>query len=111
MLTPPEAARIQKQLRGQDNNLPFIFNALGDSGRFKIFQILTSHKDVCVSDVANILDISVSAASQQLRILELVGLVKRVRMGQMICYELKTANLAVRLVIRLIAAWQKSKPS
>lgn len=107
MLTPSEIANIQKQLRGQANNLPFIFNALGDSSRFKIFQILMGHKDVCVSDIANILDITVSAASQQLRILELVGLVKRARMGQMICYELKKENLPVRLAVKLIQAYKK----
>lgn len=108
MLIPAETARIQKQLCGQENNLPFIFNALGDSGRFKIFQILRSHKGICVSDVANILDISVSAASQQLRILELVGLVRRVRVGQMICYELKKENLLVKLVIKLIQAYKNN---
>lgn len=111
MLKPAQAAAIKKTLRREDGDLPFVFNALGDSSRFRIFKIVRDWRDICVSDVADILDISVSAASQQLRILELVGLVKRVRMGQMICYKLKKTNVVVRLIIRLIAAWQKSKQS
>jgi 5-enolpyruvylshikimate-3-phosphate synthase len=42
-----------------------------------------------VTDVANIFDVTISAASQQLRVLEMLGPVRKTRTGQMVCYEPK----------------------
>ncbi len=74
---------------------------LGDKTRFKIFKILTEDRDFCVSEIAAKLDVSVSAVSQHFRSFELLGLVKKERMGQKICYGLKSDDSFVKILISL----------
>ena len=61
---------------------------LGDSTRFKIFKLLASKEELCVSEMATRLHISPSAVSQHFRNFEMLGLVEKERMGQKICYVL-----------------------
>lgn len=102
MLTKEQLTKIKKGLSNEKNRMPAVLNALGDPGRFRIFRLLMEHHDICVTDVANIFDITVSAASQQLRILEMLELVEKMKMGQMVCYELKKNNLIVKQLIKFI---------
>ncbi len=88
-------------------NASKVFSAIGDPTRYKIFRILMKRKDICVSEIAKILKISVPAASQQLRILESVGLIRRERMGQMICYEVNVKNNLVKEISKLIKKVEK----
>ena len=80
-----------------------IFNVLGDPSRFRILELLAKKKDFCVSEIASALKISVPAASQQFRILEMAGLVERKRMGQRICYKVKRNDSIVRSILKLIS--------
>lgn len=59
-----------------------------DPTRIKILLLLKMHKELCLSDLAKILGITVSAISYQMRILERVQLVKKVKMGKIICHSL-----------------------
>lgn len=102
MLTAGQIKKIQKELGRGDSRAPAILNALGDPGRFKIFRILMKYRNVCVTDVAAILRISVPAASQQLRILEMTGLVQKERKKRMVCYRVHTKNAFVRLLNKCI---------
>lgn len=102
MLTKEHINKIRKEISEEKNRLPMILNALGDPGRFRIFKLLMEYHDICVTDIANIFDITVSAASQQLRVLEMLELVKKTRMGQMICYELKKDNPTVKQLVQLL---------
>lgn len=103
MLPQTKVTKIQKTIEKAENEqLPLVFDALGDRSRFRIFTLLASHKDVCVTDIANILGISVPAASQQLKILEISGLVKRRRAGQTICYDVKEENPIVKPILKLL---------
>lgn len=102
MLPKAKLIKIKKGVTRVDEKLPVMFNALSDVGRFRIFKLLRSYKGLCVSDVADILDVSTPAASQQLRIMELSGLIRRERVGQMICYELRKDDPIVRSLIRLV---------
>jgi DNA-binding transcriptional ArsR family regulator len=79
-----------------------VLGALGDPGRFRIFTLLMVRNDICVTDVAKIFRITVSAACQQLRVLELSGLVKKTRMGQMVCYEVKREHPTVKRFIQFL---------
>lgn len=56
--------------------------------RLKIIYLLKSHQELCPTDLAQILNISISAISHQLSLLERTNLVKKLRMGKMICYTL-----------------------
>ena len=103
MLTGTQIEKIRNRLKENYNErLPAIFNALGDPCRLCIFQLLLLQKEVCVTDVANICKISVSAASQQLKILELTGIVAKERQGQMVCYALKEKDPVLRTLIRMM---------
>jgi len=102
MLTQKQASELKPTLNEQDERLQTIFNALGDHGRFCIFKILLERREVCVTDIANICNVSVPAASQQLRVLELSNLVIKKRMGQMICYEVRAEEPLIKSLIPLI---------
>lgn len=102
MLTKEQVNKIKKDISHDINRLSIILGALGDPGKFRIFKLLMEHHDVCVTDVANIFDITVSAASQQLRVLEMLELVEKMRMGQMVCYELKKDSPIIKQLIQLL---------
>ena len=101
MLSEVQIVKIKKTVDKKDTKLPMVFNALSDPGRFHIFKFLMKYHDVCVTDIANVFEISVPAASQQLRILEITGLIRKERMGQMICYTIKDDDQVVKSLIKL----------
>jgi DNA-binding transcriptional ArsR family regulator len=76
----------------QDERLVKFMNILGDNTRFKMFKILLDKKELCVSDIAEELNVSVSAVSQHFRIFELARIVKKERNGQKICHKLNEDN-------------------
>ncbi len=63
------------------------FKVLGDSTRMKIISILTE-TELCVCDLAYVLDMKQSAVSHQLRVLKNARLVKWRRDGKVIYYTL-----------------------
>jgi len=108
MLTKKNLNKIKKELANQKNQLPYFFDVLADEGRFRIFKLLMKYKGLCVSDIANILEITASAACQQLRILERMAFIKRTRMGQKVCYELNKQDLIIKNLINLIKKVDKN---
>lgn len=83
------------KLNQSDEQLVGVMQALSDKTRFKMFKLMLERRDLCVSQIAEVLNISVPAVSQHFRIFELVGLVGKRRYGQRICYELKEDNRLV----------------
>lgn len=109
MLTAEQATKIRKGFRRKGERLPLVFGALSDPRRFQIFRLLLRRCNICVTDVAAVFGISVSAASQQLRILERTGLVRRERHGQMTCYEIKGDDPIVKSFIRIFLKGRKKR--
>lgn len=66
--------------------------AIADENRLKIIKLLLT-KNYCVSALANQLNISESAVSQQLKILREAGLVVGEKEGYYVHYKVKTENL------------------
>lgn len=64
-----------------------IFKLLGDTTRVKILQIL-SKRELCVCDIAAVVDMGQSAVSHQLRLLRSARLVKYRREGKLAWYSL-----------------------
>ena len=89
-------------LSDQEERLVNTMHVLGDQNRYKMFKLLVSGKDMCVTEIADTLGVSVPAASQHFRIFELVGLVDKKRHGQKICYGLKTDDPFVIKLINLV---------
>lgn len=79
-----------------------LFAALADTTRLEILNVLTNDSNVCVSALADKLGLSVSAVSQQCKLLELSGLLRRTRQGQRICYQLKLEDPIIRKVLKII---------
>jgi len=73
------------------------FKVLGDATRVRILDVL-SRQELCVGDIANLLGLSESAVSHQLRLLRNARLVRQRRAGQMIFYALDDHH-----VVRLFA--------
>lgn len=94
------------ELTNTEERLTYAMQLLGDKTRFKIFKLLMTGQEMCVTEIATEIGISLSAISQHFRSLELVGLVDKERMGQKICYSLKKDD---RLVSELVNIITKAK--
>lgn len=81
--------------QASENRLIHSLQLLGDKTRFRMFKLLSSNRNLCVSEIASELNISPSAVSQHFRQFELVGLVNKDREGQRICYVLKSDDALV----------------
>lgn len=68
------------------------FKALSDSTRLKIIYIL-SKSELCVCDIANILGMTQSAISHQLRLLRDMKLVKFRKEGKLVIYSLDDSHV------------------
>ncbi|MFH1515058.1 MAG: metalloregulator ArsR/SmtB family transcription factor [bacterium] len=64
------------------------FSILGDKTRVKIVFALSKETELCVCDIANILGLTISATSHQLRKLRDKGVVKFENDGNMVYYSL-----------------------
>lgn len=82
-----EEARKFDLLPQITEGLVTLFKALSDAGRLRILHALT-RQEMCVCDLAALLDVSESAVSHQLRLLRNVGLVANRREGTVLYYRL-----------------------
>lgn len=69
-----------------------LFKVFGDSTRIKILYVLLE-SDMCVCDLAQILNMTQSAISHQLRILKQSKLVKNRREGKTVIYSLADGHV------------------
>ncbi|KRN32074.1 metalloregulator ArsR/SmtB family transcription factor [Liquorilactobacillus mali] len=69
-----------------------LFKAFGDQTRYKILSLL-SNKNLTVNEIADEIGITQSAISHQLKLLRQTGLVKGIRDGQKINYELSDQHI------------------
>ena len=90
--------RIQKRLPSQERlyDLAELYKVFGDSTRIKILYVLFE-AEMCVCDIAQVLGMTQSAISHQLRVLKQSKLVKCRREGKTVFYAL--ADEHVRTII------------
>lgn len=103
MLNATEIKRLKSLLTKEDDRLPIIFNALSDPKRCLIFRSFLKQDRLCVSDIAKTLGISMSLASQHLKILEITGLLTREREGRVVYFRPKVSDELVRTIIKAVA--------
>ena len=77
---------------GSATALAETFRVLGDLTRVRILDAL-SGRELCVSDIAALLDVSESAVSHQLRLLRGMRLVRPRRAGRMVFYALDDQHI------------------
>jgi len=82
-LTPPDSSFT---------SLAEFFKAFSDPNRLKIIQAL-SHNELCVCDIAYIVNMSQSAVSHQLRYLKNIDILSCRREGKSIIYSLKDTHI------------------
>ena len=84
------------------NDISDIFKALGDKTRYKLMKLLLERKNICVSELAEEVNISVAGVSQQLKILEQAHLIERCREGQRICYAVDTTSPTNKKLLKIL---------
>lgn len=98
MLSDSKIKNNQEWLEGMSeklkNKADMCF-VVSDLTRVKILFLLKRHEELCVTDFTKILNISMGAVSHQLTLLEKADFVKRVKMGQMVCYSLNWKGLEI----------------
>lgn len=68
------------------------FKVIGDDTRLRILAALRIN-ELCVSDIANVVDMTKSAVSHQLRVLSASGLIKGRREGKNVYYSLDDGHV------------------
>ena len=99
---PAEVARARAQLAPDQTyqDLADLFGALADPTRAKIVATL-ARQELCSCDVAAVAGVSRSAASQHLRLLRTLRLVKSRRAGKLVYYSLDDTHVAALLDVGL----------
>ena len=93
MLTKQQVTKNQNWLKKNNKHIKTesdLCDVLSDPTRVKILLLLKHHDELCVSDIASILNISISAISHQLSLMERSNIVTNQKMGKMVCYMLDT---------------------
>ncbi|OLN33217.1 ArsR/SmtB family transcription factor [Desulfosporosinus metallidurans] len=74
-----------------------IFKALADETRVKIIYALLLEPDLCVCDIAQITEITVSGASHHLRLLKAMGLARSRKEGKLVRYSIHDEHVKIIL--------------
>ncbi|MBS5343165.1 MAG: winged helix-turn-helix transcriptional regulator [Clostridium sp.] len=87
-------AQVQEEMPEEEilYDLAELFKVFGDSTRIKILYVLFQ-SEMCVCDIAQLLNMSQSAISHQLRVLKQAQLVKYRREGKTVFYSLADAHV------------------
>ena len=85
---------VEAQMPGVEtlNDLAELFRIFGDATRIKILYVL-SESEMCVCDIAQLLGMTQSAISHQLRVLKQSKLIKNRRDGKTVFYSLADAHV------------------
>ncbi|MBP1970523.1 DNA-binding transcriptional ArsR family regulator [Virgibacillus natechei] len=93
----------------QVHGVEMIFKALADATRLKIAYALTLERELCVCDVANIIDSTTATASHHLRLLRNMGLAKFRKEGKLVFYSLEDDHVRQLVSIAIIHAQEGEK--
>jgi DNA-binding transcriptional ArsR family regulator len=97
MLTNKQIIKIRKGFNGIGQRV--IFKILGDRNRYRIFEMLAKYPLLSVTEVAEVLEISIPLSSQHLKILVNGGMLDKEKLGQKVFYKLKQNNLIAQAIV------------
>ena len=100
MLTKKQIITIQKAFNGAGQRA--IFKILGDTNRYRIFEMLGEKKKITVSDIAKILKVSVPLTSQHLKILEQAKILRKEKLGRTVYYTIQTKNKIAMSIFKTV---------
>ena len=90
LIPPDEVTRVTE-----------LFRMLGDPTRVQILYALSEAGELCVCDIAAVVDMTETSVSHALRLLRAAGIVRNRRSGRMVYYSLDDAH--VRLLLDVSA--------
>ena len=96
--------QVQTELKDKDfADLLVLSKCLGDSSRVQLLYALATYKEMCVCDLAAILDASMATTSHHLRFLKKNGLTKSYQEGKMVYYSLANEEIVtfIRSALRV----------
>jgi ArsR family transcriptional regulator len=105
VLNKKELTAFNKALGGRESDrLPVVFDALAEPTRCKIARLLINKakRKLSVGDIAEVLGISQSSASQHLKILEVTGIVVKKREGRHRFYDINRADPIVAALTKAV---------
>ncbi|MDQ3065043.1 MAG: metalloregulator ArsR/SmtB family transcription factor [bacterium] len=103
MLTNTEQENLEQYIQGIDvSRIAIAFDALGDSYRCLIFRALLKAQDVTVGQLARVVGISVSLASQHLKVLLQAGLVDKTKSGTRVYYQVNKQDDTVKAITKAV---------
>jgi ArsR family transcriptional regulator len=100
MLTKQQIITIQKAFNGTGQRA--IFKILGDTNRYRIFEMLAEKERIAVGDIAKILKVSIPLASQHLKILEQAKILKKEKIGRKVYYAIETKNKIAMAIFKTV---------
>ena len=92
------------ELQGKDfASLSVLSKCLGETSRVQILYALATYKEMCVCDLAAIIDASMATTSHHLRFLKKNGVTTSYREGKMVYYSLANEEIVtfIRSVLRV----------
>ena len=89
------ASQVHDDLLNTDNaaELAELFKTLGDPNRLRIISVLIHH-ELCVHDITELVELSQSAVSHQLRVLRQMSLVRTRKEGRNVYYALDDEHVS-----------------
>ena len=96
--------QVQTELKEKDfADLLVLSKCLGDSSRIKILYALATYKEMCVCDLAAIINASMASTSHHLRFLKKSGVTVSYQEGKMVYYSLANEEIVtfIRSVLRV----------
>ena len=95
IIHPEIVEKLKKEMLNDNKayNLSEFFKIFGDLTRIKIIQVL-SLQELCVCDIATILNISQSSTSHQLKVLRQFGVAKPRKDGKMVYYSISDEHIS-----------------
>lgn len=89
---------VKSELQGKDfADLLVLSKCMGDSSRVQILYALATYKEMCVCDLASILDASMATTSHHLRFLKKNGVTKSYKDGKMVYYSLANQEISAAI--------------
>lgn len=102
MVHPETVRKVEKLMESREKlyDLALLYKTFGDETRLRIMDAL-SHEVMCVCDLSQLLQMTQSATSHQLRYLRQMNLVKSNKVGKVVYYRLSDEHISKILNVGL----------
>ncbi len=108
-LSELEIKQKRKLFSESDASMTAAFRVLSDVNRYRIFRILGEQHELSISNIAEILNISLPLASQHIKILTHAKLIQKQKDGKRVFPKLEHNNPFVQAIVNTIAQAKLSR--